>query len=49
MATSQLGEHLTDAEIGKVTAFLRSLTGTQPQVSYPILPPSVATTPKPKD
>ena len=35
MATSQLGEHLTDDQITKITAFLKSLTGEQPKVTYP--------------
>jgi cytochrome c peroxidase len=48
MGTSQLGQKLTDDEISKVTAFLKSLTGEQPQVTYPILPPSTATTPQPQ-
>ena len=48
MATSQLGEHLTDDQISKITSFLRSLTGEQPNVSYPILPPSIVSTPKPE-
>ena len=48
MATDQLGKTLTDAEVAKIVAFLSSLTGEQPQVVYPILPPSVATTPTPQ-
>lgn len=48
MGTSQLGAKLTDDEVGKITAFLDSLTGNQPQVTYPILPPSTATTPRPQ-
>jgi cytochrome c peroxidase len=48
MATSQLGEHLTDDQISKITAFLKSLTGEQPKVTYPILPPSTVGTPKPE-
>ncbi len=48
MATSQLGERLNDDQIGKITAFLKSLTGEQPKVTYPILPPSTAETPKPE-
>ena len=48
MGTSQLGTQLTDDEIDKITAFLDSLTGEQPKVAYPILPPSVATTPRPQ-
>lgn len=48
MGTSQLGTQLSDDEINKITAFLDSLTGEQPSVSYPILPPGVATTPRPQ-
>ncbi|MDE1965577.1 MAG: cytochrome-c peroxidase [Xanthomonadaceae bacterium] len=48
MGSSQLGAKLTDAEIDRITAFLGTLTGDQPQVTLPILPPSVATTPRPK-
>jgi cytochrome c peroxidase len=48
MGVSQLGQNLTDDEISKITAYLKSLTGDQPQVTYPILPPSAATTPKPQ-
>jgi cytochrome c peroxidase len=48
IGASQLGIQLTDDEVDKVTAFLNSLTGEQPQVTYPILPPSVATTPQPR-
>lgn len=48
MATSQLGEHLNDEQIDKITAFLKSLTGEQPQVTYPILPPSTVDTPRPE-
>jgi len=48
MGSSQLGARLTDDEIGKIEVFLGSLTGDQPMVTLPILPPSVATTPRPK-
>ena len=48
MGTSQLGQTLSDDEVTKITAYLKSLTGEQPQVTYPILPPSTATTPKPQ-
>ena len=48
MGTSQLGQHLTDNEIAKITAFLQALTGEQPQVTYPILPPSTVTTSRPQ-
>ena len=47
MGTSQLGEKISPDEITKITAFLESLTGDQPQIEYPILPPSVVTTPRP--
>ncbi|HEV2623105.1 MAG TPA: cytochrome-c peroxidase [Frateuria sp.] len=47
MGSSQLGAKLTDAEVDRITAFLGALTGDQPQVTLPILPPSVATTPQP--
>ena len=48
MGSSQLGQKLTDDEISKITAYLKSLTGEQPQVTYPILPSSAATTPRPQ-
>ncbi len=48
MGTTQLGEQLNDEQVDLITAFLQTLTGDQPRVEYPILPPSVATTPRPK-
>ena len=48
MATDQLGKSLNNEQAAKIAAFLKSLTGDQPQVTYPILPPSVATTPRPQ-
>jgi cytochrome c peroxidase len=48
MGASQLGIALTDVEIDRIAAFLQALTGDQPHVVYPILPPSVATTPRPQ-
>lgn len=47
MGTSQLGSPLQEDEVTKITTFLQALTGEQPQVVLPILPPSVATTPRP--
>jgi cytochrome c peroxidase len=47
MAESQLGTPLNRAEINSIVAFLNSLTGDQPVISYPILPLSTATTPLP--
>jgi cytochrome c peroxidase len=48
MGTAQLGETLTDAEAASVTAFLKSLTGRQPKVLNPVLPPSADATPQPE-
>jgi cytochrome c peroxidase len=48
MADAQLGVKLSDDEAAKVTDFLKSLTGRQPEVVLPIMPPSVATTPRPQ-
>lgn len=48
MGVSQLGVELTPEEVTKVVAFLQSLTGEQPQVVYPVLPPSTAETPQPE-
>src|SRR5512135_3836252 len=48
MGASQLGVQLTNDEIDKVTVFLGSLTGEQPTVPYPILPPSIGATPQPQ-
>lgn len=42
MAASQIGAPVNDGETGRITAFLESLTGEQPRVTYPILPPGVA-------
>jgi cytochrome c peroxidase len=47
MGTSQVGTQLTEDEIDRITAFLGSLTGDQPAIVYPTLPPSVAATPQP--
>jgi cytochrome c peroxidase len=47
MGTSQLGIQLTGDDVDKITAFLASLTGEPPTLAYPILPPSVANTPRP--
>ncbi len=48
MGSSQLGANLSDAEVSQIESFLGSLTGNQPRVTLPILPPSVTTTPRPK-
>jgi cytochrome c peroxidase len=48
MGVSQLGQELDDQQIDDITAFLKTLTGVQPQVDYPILPPNSADTPQPQ-
>ena len=48
MGSSQLGAKLSDEEVSQIEIFLGALTGDQPKVMLPILPPSVATTPQPK-
>lgn len=47
MGTAQLGKTLSAEENDKIVAFLGSLTGKQPKVEYPILPPNGADTPTP--
>lgn len=47
MGDAQLGRELKANEVEAITAFLHSLTGDQPKVTLPILPPSSPTTPKP--
>ena len=48
MGASQLGTQLSADEVSKITAFLEGLTGDQPKVTYPELPPSVGSTPQPQ-
>lgn len=47
MADIQLGRDLNKEEISNIVAFLKTLTGKQPQIVLPILPPSTAQTPRP--
>jgi len=47
MGRIQLGLSLTDDEVAKIVTFLGALEGRKPDVSYPQLPKSTATTPKP--
>lgn len=47
MGTSQLGEELNAEEVTQIVAFLDSLTGKVPEVTYPILPQETAGTPRP--
>lgn len=48
MGRLQLGRKFTDEENAKIVAFMKTLTGDQPQFLMPILPPSVDETPKPQ-
>lgn len=47
MGSAQFGITLSDTESDEITAFLGSLTGKQPKVVYPVMPPSTETTPRP--
>lgn len=47
MGRLQLGRAYTADEIGQIVAFLKTLTGDQPWVTLPILPPSADDTPRP--
>ena len=48
MAASQLGVRFEDQEVVAIVAFLQTLTGRQPEITYPVLPVSTAQTPRPK-
>jgi len=48
MGAAQLGISLTKDEVEKIVLFLRTTTGVQPKVEYPILPVPAESTPKPK-
>jgi cytochrome c peroxidase len=48
MGTAQLGANLNPDQVNKIMLFLKSATGVQPKVVYPILPASTQSTPKPK-
>ncbi len=48
MGSAQLGIDLTAEETRKIAAFLVSLTGRQPSIVLPVLPPSVPSTPRPR-
>ena len=48
MGRLQLGRTYSDEETNKIVAFLKTLTGDQPQFMLPILPPSSDKTPRPQ-
>ncbi len=47
MGSAQLGADLNEEEVLAITAFLRSLTGVQPVVEYPLMPNITNATPRP--
>lgn len=47
MGSAQLGAELTTADTDVIVAFLKTLTGEQPKVAYPVMPPSTPKTPRP--
>jgi cytochrome c peroxidase len=47
MGSVQLGLTISDKEAASIETFLKSLTGQKPQIVYPVLAPSTASTPKP--
>lgn len=47
MGSSQLGFELERKDAQLVTEFLKALTGRQPEITHPVLPPSTEETPKP--
>jgi cytochrome c peroxidase len=47
MGASQLGEDLSEQDTDEIVAFLQSLTGKVPVVTYPVLPAETADTPRP--
>ena len=48
MGSAQLGIALSMEEANKIAGFLKTTTGIQPKVEYPILPAPTDQTPKPK-
>lgn len=47
MGRLQLGKKFTDEENANIVAFLKTLTGDQPDIKLPIIPPSSDATPRP--
>jgi cytochrome c peroxidase len=48
MGSAQLGATITEGEADKIVGFLKTTTGIQPKVEYPILPAPTDQTPRPK-
>lgn len=47
MGRTQLGQDISDEDAAKIVTFFGALKGTKPEIVYPQLPESSATTPKP--
>jgi len=47
MGSAQLGIELSENDVEAILAFLKTTTGVQPKIEYPILPGSTKDTPKP--
>lgn len=47
MGSAQLGTTITDTEAEKIVTFLDTLTGAQPKIMHPVLPPNSDDTPRP--
>jgi cytochrome c peroxidase len=47
LAEDQLGIPVSHDENKKIVLFLKTLTGKQPRIVFPILPPSNGNTPRP--
>lgn len=47
MGRVQLGRQFSTDENAKIVAFLKTLTGEQPRIAMPVLPPSTDSTPRP--
>jgi cytochrome c peroxidase len=47
MGSAQLGATLTPADTHSIAAFLKTLTGDQPKIEYPVLPAHTGETPLP--
>lgn len=47
MGKVQLSTQISDSDAAKIESFLKSLTGTKPAITYPVLPACTANTPRP--
>ena len=47
MGQIQLGKKFNDEETANIVAFLKTLTGKQPEITLPVMAPSTNDTPRP--